>query len=375
MRSRPDGAPSPFRAADAIDFDGIRRVLVVKLRHHGDVLLATPVLGALKRHYPHLEVDALVYAETGPMLAGHPALGQLFVVDRGWRRAGPLARSREEWRLLRRLRARRYDLLVCLTEQWRCAWLARLLRPACAVTGEYPRRQSRLWRRSFTHHYAVPPARDKIESHLDALRRIGCPVDPADKRASLPPYPEAERRIDALLAGHGVAPGSFVLVHPTSRWLYKCWAPERYAEVIDGLAAGGERVLLSAAPSAAERGFVAEILRRTRSPVLDLAGQLTLPELAALIRRARCFFGVDSVPMHMAAAAGTPLVALFGPSSQAIWAPKLPEAAVLSSRTRPCLPCMKHGCGNSGYSECLADVGAEDVLAAIRGMERFHSRR
>ena len=362
-----------FLPADAVDFPGIRRVLVVKLRHHGDVLLTTPVLGTLKRHFPHLALDALVYAETQSMLAGHEALERLFVIDRGWRLRGPLTQLREEWRLFRELRARRYDLLICLTEQWRCAWLARLLGVRYAVVGEYPRRRSRLWRRSFSHHYAVPVPRDKIESHLDSLRRIGCPVAPEDKRASLPADPQAAGRVGALLAEHGLQPGGFVLVHPTSRWIYKCWMPERYAEVINRLGDSRIRVVLTAAPSAAERDFVDDVMKSIRVEVLNLTGKLSLPELGELIRRAGCFLGVDSVPMHMAAAAGTPLVALFGPSNQAIWAPKGAGAGVLSSTTRECLPCMKHGCGNSGYSECLEDVTVERVLAEV--MSRFHSRR
>ncbi|HEX6267078.1 MAG TPA: putative lipopolysaccharide heptosyltransferase III [Burkholderiales bacterium] len=346
-------------------------MLVVKLRHHGDVLLTTPVLSTLKRHFPHLEVDALVYAETQSMLAGHPALDHLFVVDRAWR--GLFRKLWMEWRLFRQIRRRRHDLLICLTEQWRCAWLARLLPARHAVVGEYPRRRSRLWRRSFSHHYAVPVPRDKIESHLDSLRRIGCPVASGDKRTSLPAAPEAARRIAGLLAEHGLQSKGFVLVHPTSRWIYKCWMPERYAEVINQLSSGNVRVVLTAAPSEPERSFTEEIMKHLKSRVVDLTGKLTLPELGELIREAGCFLGVDSVPMHMAAAAGTPLVALFGPSNQAIWAPKGAGATVLASASRECLPCMKHGCGNSGYSECLEDVTVERVLAEI--MARFHSRQ
>ena len=369
--------PSPlsqgFQPPDAVDFSRIQRVLVVKLRFHGDVLLTTPVLTALKRQHPRLQIDALVYAETQGMLAGHPALDRLFVVDRGWRARGPFAQLREEWRLFRELRARRHDLLLCLTEQWRCAWLARLLPVQHAVVGEYPRRRSRLWRASFTHRYAQPFPRDKIESHLDSLRRIGCRVSPEDKRASLPPAAEVAPKVASLLAEHGLRPGAFVLVHPTSRWIYKCWMPERYAEVMNRLARADVPVVLTAAPSAAERDFVADILKSLDGEIVNLAGQLSLPELGELIRQAGCFLGVDSVPMHMAAAAGTPLVALFGPSHQGIWAPKGPGAAVLSSATRECLPCMKHGCGNSGYSECLEDVTVERVMTEVMG--RFHSRR
>ncbi|MDA8107447.1 MAG: hypothetical protein M0015_02315 [Betaproteobacteria bacterium] len=113
--------------ADAIDLGRLRRALVVKLRHHGDTLLAAPVLGALKAAAPALEIDALVYDDTAPMLEGHPAIAALHEVGRGWRTLDTVDRLAAEWRLFADLRARRYDLLVHLTEHPRGAWLARSL--------------------------------------------------------------------------------------------------------------------------------------------------------------------------------------------------------------------------------------------------------
>ena len=140
----------PAAVADAIDLSRVRRALVVKLRHHGDVLLASPVFSVLKAHAPQLEVDALVYDDTREMLTLHPAIGEVHAVGRSWRGLALPARLAREWRLLASLRARRYDLLVSLTEHPRGAWLARLLGVAHAVAPEQPHR-GRLWRKSFTH--------------------------------------------------------------------------------------------------------------------------------------------------------------------------------------------------------------------------------
>src|SRR5262245_42812240 len=135
---------------DAVPLGECGRALVVKLRHHGDVLLAAPVLSVLKAHAPVLEVDALVYDDTAPMLAGHPPVGRRRPVGRRWRSLGPLGRLREEQALFRALRARRYDLLVHLSEQPRGAWLARTLGVRYAV-GPIDRDRGAWWRRSFTH--------------------------------------------------------------------------------------------------------------------------------------------------------------------------------------------------------------------------------
>ena len=82
-----------YGPGDAVDLVQVRRVLVVKLRHHGDVLLASPVITALKRHAPHAEVDALVYADTAEMLLLHPGLAQLHRVERNWKSLGMPARA------------------------------------------------------------------------------------------------------------------------------------------------------------------------------------------------------------------------------------------------------------------------------------------
>src|ERR1700675_1051196 len=113
---------------DPIDAGLVRRALVTKLRHHGDVLLASPVFTVLKRAAPSAEIDALVYAETAAMLAGHPAIAQTHVIDRDWKRQGLIRQARAERALLSALRKRRYDLIVHLTEHPRGAWLSRLLR-------------------------------------------------------------------------------------------------------------------------------------------------------------------------------------------------------------------------------------------------------
>src|SRR5687767_879312 len=94
LRYRPAVVP------DAINPSSVRRVLVTKLRHHGDVLLASPVLQVLANRMPHAEIDALVYSDTRGMLEGHPALSRLHLVDRAWKRAGLAAQSRHEGKLL-----------------------------------------------------------------------------------------------------------------------------------------------------------------------------------------------------------------------------------------------------------------------------------
>jgi heptosyltransferase-3 len=369
--------PAPERDAgylpDAVPLPEVRRALVTKLRHHGDVLLASPVFSTLKRAAPHVEIDALVYRETVSMLANHPAIAKIHAIDREWKRRGLAAQAGGEWRLLRALRARRYDLLVHLTEHPRGVTLAQLLRPRFAVTRERTARDW-LWRRRFTHFYRLPrqTPRHAVEANLDALRRIGIYPERADKRLVLEPDAAARTRSDALLVEHGLAPYAFVHAHPGSRWLFKCWSVASTAALYERIAADGYAIVITGAPDPREHDLVAAILGRVaphaRARIVDLVGRLTLTELAALTARARVFVGVDSAPMHIAAAMGTPALALFGPSGEHEWGPWMVAHRVVTSRAHPCRPCGIDGCGGGKVSECLTTLAVDDVHSQLESL-------
>lgn len=357
--------------ADAIDTSRVRRVLVTKLRHHGDVLLASPVFSVLRRALPDAEVDALVYAETACMLEGHPAIARIHTIDREWKRSGAWRQLRAETGLLRALMSRRFHLIVHLTEHPRGAWLARLLRARYAVARELPRAHW-LWRASFTHYYRLPRARPRhtVECNLDALRRLGLQPTDAERALVLVPGERDATRARELMRQHGLERGRFIVLHPGSRWLFKSWTPERYAELIDALIRDGERIAVTGAPEARERELVratlAGLSSPTRAGVVDLCGALTLRELAALVGEARAFVGVDSAPMHIAAAMHTPVVALFGPSGEVEWGPWRVAHRIVVSTAHPCRPCGIDGCGGGKLSECLTSLPASRVHAALR---------
>ena len=342
---------------DAVPLGELRRALVLKLRHHGDVLLSAPVLSVLKAHAPQLEVDALVYDDTAPMLEGHPALSQLHTVGRGWRAVGSLQRLSLEKNLFGRLRARGYDLMVHLSEQPRGAWLTRTLGVRYSVAPKMADRGG-FWQRSFTHFYPIVARRHMVEVNLDALRRIGVQPAPAERKVTFVPGAQAEQAVDRLVDGRG-----FVHFHPASRWRFKCWTVEKNAELIDRLVAEGHRVVVTAAPD--ETQMIDEILARSRAKPLNLAGKLTLKQLGAVAARARLFVGVDSMPMHLAAAMGVPTVALFGPSGETEWGPwNVAHRVVTSAHT--CRPCGQDGCGGGKVSECLTLLPVDTVHAAAR---------
>ncbi|MGZ5040508.1 MAG: putative lipopolysaccharide heptosyltransferase III [Usitatibacter sp.] len=366
----PTSSPSDYSSGsllplvpDAVNLATVQRVLVVKLRHHGDVLLSSPVFSVLKARAPHADIDALVYSDTRDMLEGHPSIAAIHAVDRAWKRQGLATQARRELDLIQALQSRRYQLLVHLTGHWRGAWLAQALRPRWSVA---PARGSRWWNWSFSHRYPLPRStpRHAVEANLDALRRLGIYPEESEKPLVMVPGPEAQARVDALLSAASLPPKGFIQVHPASRWLFKTWTEERNAELLRELVRDGHRVVVTGAPDARERAIVSRILAAAAVPVTDLSGQLSLRELAAVSLRARLFFGVDSAPMHVAAAMGTPVVALFGPSGEKEWGPwRVPHRVVTSDH--PCRPCGNDGCGGGKVSECLTQLPVDRVRSAV----------
>src|SRR6266542_1158249 len=177
----------PPAVDDAIDLTRVHRALVIKLRHHGDVLLASPVFTVLKRAAPHADIDALIYTETAPMLARHPFIDVVHTIDRD-RKSRTAAGFADEWQLWRALRARHYDLVVHLTDHPRGAWLARLLHaslPDAAIdAAAHGRDESR---RAATHRYLARRRRQGARFRAGCGRRGARERAPRDPRAFPPP--------------------------------------------------------------------------------------------------------------------------------------------------------------------------------------------
>lgn len=351
---------------DAIDIQALNRVLIIKLQHLGDVLLTTPLIRVLKEQYPHLDIDVLAYQETQPVLEGNPHLRRVYSVDRNWKKKGLWFQLRHEAGLLRNLKQNRYDLIINLTDRWRGGWLTRILRPKVSVSRPYSHRRGRFWRKSFTHIFSIPPRnRHAVEANLDAIRRLGITVnDPAHKRLTFTVSTASEAKIGALLNAHIGTETKTIVIHPTSRWMFKAWNPQNFATVIDRLSELNLRIILISGPAQPEIDYVSAILESTNAKVINLAGQLSLNESAALIKRADCFFGLDSIAMHIAAAVNTPCVALFGPTNDSVWGPWMSPHQVLFTAL-PCRPCGLKGCGDGMLSECIQAIRPDTVVQAI----------
>jgi lipopolysaccharide heptosyltransferase III len=349
------------------DLASVRRALVVKLRHHGDVLLASPTFAALKRALPQAEIDAYVYRDTAPMLEGHPAVSGFHLFDPQWKALSAPRRVARELAQLRRIRAGRYDLAINLTEGDRGA-IATWVSGARLRVGWDPEGKGLAFKKRLYTHVTRRPKKPRhvVEQNLDCLRRIGIFPEPDERALYFHVPPAARAALEEKLRAGGTRPREFVLVHPTSRWLFKCWPAAQVARLIESLHGSGRRVVLSSAPDEREMAMVAALLKICRAPLHNLAGRLSLKEFGALVDAASAVLCVDSLPLHLASALQRPCVALFGPSSELAWGPWRNPHAVVIAQDFSCRPCGLDGCGGSKVSDCLTTLAVDPVEAALR---------
>lgn len=328
MTQSPTGQPAPTPAQEhnilpaALREKGnIQRILVIKLRHFGDVLLTTPLLSTLKANYPQAKIDVLLYGGTQEMLRENTTVNHAFIVDRGLKHAGLTAQISGEKALFNVLKAQHYDLILNLSDQWRAAAYCRLLKPGFSIGFHYPKRDTWLWRYCHSTLVDIPHAAERhtVLNNLDILEPLQLTDIITDVTMSY--GPQDIERVKQLCQQRNIS--DYILIQPSARWKFKTWASESFSQLINHLTEQGETVLLTGGKDQAELDYIAEIIAGCAQPeqVINLSGLLALPELAVLIDNAKLFIGVDSVAMHMAAALQTPAVVLFGPSNLNQWHP------------------------------------------------------
>ncbi len=339
----------------------MKRVLVIKLRKIGDVLLSVPTIRAIREHLPDSYIAALVNKGTEEMLSGNPLLDEVISFDRSVKGLPLLQSLSAQAGLIWRIRNKKFDLVVDLTSGDRPALIA-LLSGAKYRLGHDPGGQGFLGKKYCYTHLVLPGGEEKhvVESNLDVVRLLD--MDTADKSVSIFIPPEDQARVDEWLKGGNDSP---VHIHPTSDWLFKCWRDEAYARLIDYLQLERKlKVVLTSGPTAKELEKVTAILKLARSQPLNLTGRTSLKQLAAVSIRSKLFIGVDSAPMHIAAAVGTPVIALFGPSGEHNWGP-WGQGHTVISKDWPCRPCGRDGCQGSKRSKCLEEISLDEVKAVV----------
>lgn len=314
-----------------------QRVLIIKLRHHGDVLLMTPLVHALKVRDASCQIDVLIYQATLDMLRHNEDCRKIYTIDQQWKKQGVCQHAALEIGLLKSLKANQYDLIIHLTDSWRGAVVSRFCQPKVALGYAYAKRENRLWRACFTELMPLPKMNThRVIFNLIALQILGFTQNAVSIKSDplrLNITAQDTVWVRQQLAKQGWQGGAYVLVHPGARWFFKCWDDDKMLELLQRLLDAGCNVVLSGGKDDKELAMASYFRQHLKQSehLYDLVGQLNLAQLAALIADAKLFIGVDSAPMHMAAALNVAGVALFGPSKLGEWSPWSEKIAVIDA--------------------------------------------
>jgi heptosyltransferase-2 len=333
----------------------VKRALVVQTAYLGDVILSQPLWAAVKRAWPACEVDVLVQPQWAPLIERDPDLHEVLRFDKH----GAARGLRGLRRMANRLRARQYDLALCPHPSFRSALLLRLAGIPLRVGFD-----DSAGAVFFTNVTPRDRAQHEVDRVLSLLAAVG--VRPPDAIRA-PRLFVDQPNADETLAKWGIEPGArFVCAHPGSVWATKRWTPEGFAAVLSDLADDGyQPVVLGGADDVAEANQVQD---RCRTLPLNLAGRLSLAELALLLSRAALLVTNDSGPMHVAGAVGAPLVAVFGSTTPALGYGPVGSPSRVVEHPLPCRPCGPHGRRRCplDHFDCMKKIKAEEVVAACR---------
>ncbi len=348
-----------------IRLDGAGRILLVKPSALGDVVHALPVAATLRRRYPSIPLDWLVEEEAADIVRGHPALSGVVVSGRRrwlrqlWDPTRILPTLREMRGFVAQLRSRQYDAVLDIQGLFKSALYVRATRAPIRV-GFAGGREGAPW--VLTHRVTAPP---QPVHAVDRYLALAAAVDATDpvREFHISVAPEDAATARSILAA---SPRPRVVLHPAARWRTKLWEVERWRELAASLQAEGIGTILTGGQ---EDGALAAAITTGLDPApLSLAGRLSLKQLVAVLREVDLMITVDSGPMHMAAAVGTPVVALFGPTDPLRTGPL--GAGTTLRRELPCSPCLQRHCQIADTHRCMRDLGVGEVLEAARSLLR-----
>ncbi len=336
------------------------RILVIKLRATGDVVLATPVIENLKRHFPSARLSFLTEAASADILRWNPFLDELIVLPiRRWERTGFRGSWREQARFYRNLRRKRFDLAIDLFGNPRSAVLTWL-------TGASNRVGYAFRGRRHAYNTVVTPSneiRHEVLFHLEALEALNVPVTTNRPRITVPRLAGGKAR--RWLRENGSADRTdraIIGLNPGGGWAIKRWPPGYFGRLADALIEEYDvDVLVLWGPG--EEGIVEEVTAAMKHRALVLP-EATLSELGAYLEHCRLLVSNDSGPMHMAAALNVPCIGIFGPTDPLAQGPWGDGHGVVRKESVDCLGCNRIDCPIGNI--CMTTLEPEDVLAKAR---------
>jgi heptosyltransferase-1 len=342
----------------------LESVLVVRLSAMGDIIHTMPAVSALRDALPSLKIGWLIEERwtdllcarssprSGPRSPQRPLVDRVHTVDtKRWRKSLFASETRREFfSAIAEVKAARYDAVIDFQGLIRSAIFARLSGAKNRYGFAQPRESPARW---FYTSAVAAQGTHVIEQNLSlAQSNVETPLK--IQSVQFPHDEEAERKVEAVLAKRGVS--KFAMLNPGAGWGAKQWPSDRYGAVAKQLAQAGLRSLINFGPG--EETLAQEVANKSGGTAQPIS--LSLAELIAVTRRASLFIGGDTGPMHLAAALGVPVVAIFGPTNPVRNGPFSPRSIVLRNPASV-TDHSRHAVPESG----LLQISVEQITAAV----------
>lgn len=347
-------------------------ILIVKLSAIGDVIHTLPALNALRSRYPDAHISWMAEEAVCPLLEGHRALNRILLSKRkqwikGIRGASRSQSLKEAAGFIKELRDTRYDLIIDFQQLLKSGVPVALARGTRKIG--YGRGMEHQEHSYLFLNERIPAVSMEIHAltrNMMLLKSLGIKTD--EIVFDIPLQDRDRNMTDGLLSRHGVkASERLVAVNPVAKWETKLWSEKKFSELADRLTEMyGVRVIFTGAPE--DRDTVEAIMAGMRHRAVNLAGETSLKMLAALYEKSEYLISTDTGPMHLAAAMGRGVVAIFGPTAPWRTGPFGSGHQIVRAGLE-CSPCFKRRCPAAG---CMARISVADVLKGVRNMAAIH---
>ena len=326
------------------------KILVIKLRYIGDVLLTTPILRILRNNFPQARITALVNEGTEAVLQQNPCLDDIAVLPSGnWVK---------QIQFLNLIRSRRFDCVIDLSDGDRSAILTAISGAEMKIgLNNEGRVRGQVYSWSVQGQYGTM---HMVDYYAQTLTPLGIEPRICDPEWNV--SDDESQVVQQILSDHGLANKKWIMLHPAARYWFKAWPADRFAAIGTLFAKEGYQIVLVGSED--EQNVAQEVICAAKETIINLVGKTSIRELGALMKVCALFIGNDAGPMHMAAAVGCPVVGLFGPTDPTVWGPRGKKVQTIY-KGLDCRECFHPGC-QRGEMSCMNLIGVEEVLKAAK---------
>ena len=344
--------PLNLKDQPRIDAENIKKILLIRLRRIGDVIMTTPAVSVLKKNFPDTELSYVIEKPYADLITGNPLIKETFILPAH-------SHIKDFFSVIKKIRKKKFDAVIDFHGGPRSSLMA-LFSGACLRIGY------KVKYKHFIYHIKLLRSAQKgyihsVENHVNLVKALGI------KSGAIPPLyipsstEKENQKIEYIMSLHNLSDSKYISMHIGAGNRFRSWDIGNYIKLCDMFSKqSGVKVVLIGAQEDKESADA--IIKKTESSPLSLVGDLSLREVRDIISHSSLFIGPDSGPMHIAASTGTPIVALFGPTLPAHFGPWRAEHKIIQ-KDLDCRPCRQRHCVHEDF-RCLQGIIPEQVYEA-----------